>query len=443
MRHKVKILLLALVLLSAQLVQAQEKRSLGLKEAIDLSIKNSKQLKIDSARIEEATASLKEAVQRRLPDAKVAGAYLRLSSAHIDMKAPQNGTGGGGGSSAPPQVTQAMYGILNLSLPIYTGGKIKYGIESSQFLEQAAKLDAETQKDEVISNTVEAYINLFKARSAVDMLNENLSQAQQRVKDFRSLEKNGLLARNDLMKAELQVSNTELSLLDMENNWQLANLNMNLMLGLPEKTILLTDSSMLARSLTVKNLDNYIQDAILHRKDIVAMDLRKQAAETGVKATKADYLPNVALTGGYIAANVPEAFSIVNAVNMGVGISYNIGSLWKTKAKVQGAEARVKQLAISEDLLNEQVRLQVNRSYLNWISSQKKIEVYAKAIEQANENYRIVKNKYENSLATMTELLDADLAQLQAKLNYVFAKADALVAYNELNQAAGTIDQAN
>jgi outer membrane protein TolC len=128
-------------------------------------------------------------------------------------------------------------------------------------------------------------------------------------------------------------------------------------------------------------------------------------------------------------------------VNAGIGVSYNIGSLWKTKAKVQGAEARAKQLMASEELLDDHIRLQVNKTYLTWLSNQKKIEVYSKAIEQANENYRIVKNKFNNSLATTTEVLDADVAQLQAKLNYVFAKADAVVVYNQLLQAAGQAEQ--
>jgi outer membrane protein TolC len=87
--------------------------------------------------------------------------------------------------------------------------------------------------------------------------------------------------------------------------------------------------------------------------------------------------------------------------------------------------------------LNDQVKLQVNKSYLDLLSSQKKVEVNAKAVEQANENYRITKNKYNNALATTTDLLDADVAQLQAKLNYVFSKADAVVAYNKLLQVAG------
>jgi outer membrane protein TolC len=108
---------------------------------------------------------------------------------------------------------------------------------------------------------------------------------------------------------------------------------------------------------------------------------------------------------------------------------------------VQGAEARAKQLMASEELLDDHIRLQVNKTYLTWLSNQKKIEVYAKAIEQANENYRIVKNKFNNSLATTTEVLDADVAQLQAKLNYVFAKADAVVFYNQLLQAAGQAEQ--
>jgi len=83
----------------------------------------------------------------------------------------------------------------------------------------------------------------------------------------------------------------------------------------------------------------------------------------------------------------------------------------------------------------------VNRVYLNWLSSQKKIEVYAKAIEQANENYRIVKNKYNNSLATTSDVLEADVAQLQARLNYTSARADAVVIYNQLLLVSGQAEK--
>jgi len=436
MKNRLK-LLIAFSLVGLQLT-AQEKRPITLNEAIDLGIKNSKQLKNSQAKIEEATAALKEALNNQLPDAKLSGSYLWLSSANVDMKIKGNG-GSGGGSSSFPTVSKAGYAIANASVPVFAGGRIRYGIEASRFLEEATRLDADNNKEEVIQNTVEAFVNLYKAKASVSLVQENLAEAQQRVKDFSNLEKNGLLARNDLLSAQLQASNFELGLLDAENNWKLANVSMNILLGLPEKLELVPDSSMVDQNFSVKALDDYLQTAYTNRTDLAAMDLRKKASESSIKSSKGEYYPSLAVTGGYIAADIPEVISITNALNIGVGVSYNIGSLWKTKAKVQQAEARVKQAEIGESQLNDNIRLDVNHAYLNFLSSQKKIEVYEKAVEQAVENYRIVKNKYDNSLATTTDLLDANTKQLLERMNFIFAKADAVVAYNKLLQAAGLL----
>lgn len=441
MKDRLKSIATVLAISIVSCLQAQN-RPITLQEAVDLSIKNSKQLKINRARMEEASAAVREAIQKKLPEATVSGSYIRLTNPAIDMKTKSSSGGSGntnGGSM--PKINQAAYGILNASLPLYAGGRIRYGIESAKYLAHAGQLDAENDKEEVIENTLEAYINLYKAGAAVALYNENLLQAKQRVKDFANLEQNGLLARNDLLKAQLQESNVELALLDARNNLELANVNMNLMLGLQEGTVLAPDSSIINQSFSVKALDDYVQAALQNRKDIEALGLRKQAADVGVKATKAERYPSIALTGGYIAADVPKVLTIANAANIGLGVQYNIGSLWKNKAKVEGAEARARELEATQELMNNNIRLQVNKAYLNWLSSQKKIEVYAKAVEQADENYRIVNNKYANSLATLNDLLEADVAQLQARLNYSLAKADAVVVYHQLLLASGIITQ--
>lgn len=427
----------ALFLLAAVAGTAQDKKRLGLNETIQLSIQNSKALKADQAKIEEATASLREAIDRRLPDASVTGSYMRLNSANIAMAVKNNN--GGGNTSAEPDVSQAMYGILNLSLPVYSGGRIRYGIESARFLQKAVALDAELDKEQVIQTALEAFANLFKARTAVSLVKENLVQSAQRVKDLENMEKNGLLARNDLLKAQLQQADLELSLLDAENNWKLANINMDLMLGLPTETELEPDTMGIARKTDTRILEDYIQAALLNRKDKAAIGLRKQAAGSGIKAARGEYFPAVQLTGGYIAADIPGLISITNALNIGIGVNYSIGSLWKTKAKVQQAAAKEKQWAQGESQLDDKIRLQVNKDYLALLSSRKKIDVYAKSVEQADENYRIVKNKFTNSLATLTDLLEADVAQLKARLSYTLSRADAFVAYHKLLQTAGLL----
>jgi outer membrane protein len=435
-----RIIVVIVVIFFAQLSMSQEKRMLTVKEAIDLSIKNSKQLKASKARIDAAVAQVKEAEDNRLPNFNVSGSYLRLSNANIDLKTQSNNSSGGSGNTNP-KISQALYGIANLSYPIYAGGRIKYGIESAKYLEEAAKLDADNDKESVILNTMNAYANLYKAGVTIDVVRESLASSRQRDTTFFRLEQNGLLARNDLLKTALQTSNIELSLLDAENNWRLANINMNLMLGLPENTELIIDTTTFQQDNSIKNIDEYEQLAIQNRKDVQALLFRKKAAGTAIKSAKTEGYPTVALTGGYIAAYVPNFITITNAINAGIGVQYNLASLWKTNTKLQQAKAREQELQANEEQLNDVIRLQVNQDYQNYLLSQKKIEVYQKALQQAAENFRITKNKYNNSLVTVTELLDADVALVQAKLNLSVSKADAIQAYNKLLYTTGLLNR--
>lgn len=436
-----------LVLLAAGNASAQQPRKLTLGEAIEMSLQNSGKLKIANAKVEEAIAASHEARDHRLPDLKVSGSYLRLNTPTVDLKlktGSSSGSGSGSGSSSGNsslKVDQAAYGLVNASIPLFSGFRIKNGIESAKYLEQATRLDAEKDKEEVIQNTIAAYSNFYKAKRSVELVKENLAREEQRVKDFSNLERNGLMARNDLLKAQLQQSNIELSLMEAENNYKITTINMALMLGLPENTELTPDSTGLETTADAGSITKWEQIALEKRKDRAALAARIQASESSIKAIKGEYYPGLALTGGYIAANVPNVLTLTNALNVGVGLQYNIGSIWKTGAKLDAAKARLHQAQATDGMLTDQVRLEVNSAYQSYLLSVKKIGVYRKSIEQANENYRITKNKYDNNLVTTTELLDADVAQLQAQLNYAFAKADAMVAYKKLEQVSGTLSK--
>ncbi|MDQ6845731.1 MAG: TolC family protein [Bacteroidota bacterium] len=419
---------------------AQEPRYITLQESIDLSIKNSKQLQAAAARNSQAAAVLKQAQDNKLPDVNVSGSYLRLTNPNISLKTKAfGGSADSTGNSKSPSVNQAMYGIVNVALPIYAGGRIRYGIESARYLQQATVLDADNDKEAVILNTINAFVNLYKAGVTVNVVKENLQQSAYQDSVFSRLEQNGLLARNDLLKSELQTSNIELSLLDAENNQKIANVNMNLMLGLPENTVLVPDSSKFQESPALKNLEEYENLALQNRKDLLSLRFRKKAATTGIAAAKAEMYPSVALTGGYIAADIPHLLSIYNAVTVGVGLKYNFGSLWKTKAKIDQAKAKEEEITANELQLDDAISLKINQDYENFLLAQKKIEVYQKAVAQATENYRITKNKYNNSLVNTTDLLDANVSLLQSKINLAVAKADVSLAYNRLLATSGLL----
>ncbi|MFT4153910.1 TolC family protein [Parafilimonas sp.] len=435
MKHKSTVLyILILGLFCFVRAGAQESKALTLNEAIELGIKNSKQLKLSQAKIDEAVAATKQATEARLPDASISGSYLRLTKPTIKLK-----TGSDSSSFSSPTVSQALYGSANVSLPIYAGSKIKYGIESAKYLEQATRLDAEQDKEAVTLNIIAAYINLYKASVSAKVVEENLEQSRLRDSNFASLERNGLLARNDMLRAQLQTSNFELALVDAQNSIQLATVNMNILLGLPESTKLVPDPASITTSGQLQTIEMYEQSADTGRNDMQALTYRNKAAGAAVKVAKGDYYPSIGLTGGYVAANVPKLLTITNAVTFGVGVKYDIGSLWKTKSKVQQAEARAQQLQINKDMMTDNIHLAINQAYQTYLTDIKKIEVNNKAVIQANENYRISKNKYDNNLLLLTDLLDANVEQLQASLNLEVSKADAALDYYTLQQTAGML----
>lgn len=428
---------IALFVLAASHSFAQTPRKITLEEAVELSLKNSKQLKLSQSNIDMAGLNIREIKDNQLPSFSVSASYLRLNTPNVNLKQSSSNDSSGASSL---HVNQVAYGMASASVPLFSGFRYKYGLESAKFLQEASKLDAEGDRQAVIQNTISAYSNLYKAKRSVDLVSENLIREHERVIEFTNREKNGIIARNDLLKATLQESNIQLALMDAENELKITTINMNLLLGLPESTEISADSSSFDVLKDAGNAMDWEQTALTHRKDMAAIAIRQKAAGSDIKVAKADLYPSVALTGGYVALNIPGFVTVPNAFNAGIGVSYNLASLWKTGAKIEQAKTHLYQLRTNEEILLDRVHLEINTAYYNYVLSKKKIEVYEKAVEQANENYRITKNKFDNSLVTTTELLDADVAQVQSKINYAAAKADAIVAYKKLEQTAGVIN---
>ncbi|ULT41456.1 TolC family protein [Niabella defluvii] len=94
--------------------------------------------------------------------------------------------------------------------------------------------------------------------------------------------------------------------MEAENNYNIANMNMNLLLGLPEQTVLIVDTSFVNQQVDAKTFTEYQQEALQNRKDVQAVGFQQRAAELATKSAKAENLPTLALTGGYVAADIPN-----------------------------------------------------------------------------------------------------------------------------------------
>ncbi len=111
--------------------------------------------------------------------------------------------------------------------------------------------------------------------------------------------------------------------------------------------------------------------------------LRSDAAAARTKQAKGDYYPAIGLTGGYIAADIPKVLTVTNAFNAGIGVQYNLGSLWKTKSKVNEAKAVEKEINANREMIADNIRFEINEAYENYFSAKKKTEVQLKAVTNA------------------------------------------------------------
>ena len=416
--------------------QAQEKKLLTLKEAVEMAVNNSDAASLAKAKVETSKLELDVTKNNRYPSVKASAQYLRLSSAHVDSNIQSNNnSGSSSGSSAPLKVDQLLLGQVNASMPIFNGFKLKNSINESESMYKAETFSERHSKEQIGLEVVNLFSTLYKAQQMVDLIEDNLKTADQRVKDFTAMEENGLIARNDLLKAQLQQSNVQLSLDNATKNTAIANYKLITLLKLPENTQVNIDIEAVKRDMAA----NQGSSGQGERNDLKALELKKQAAESGIKIAKANYYPSLALTGGYIAFDLNNVLTVTNAMNFGVGLSYDLSSIFKNSKNVKLAQSKTKETEIALSLMTDQIKEELFQAQENYNLSLKQSLVYDKAVEQSTENYRIVKDKYDNSLSDTNDLLEADYQQLQAKINQALSKADVAQKYYELQFASGEL----
>lgn len=433
------LLLGLLLILGFSESRAQEKKQLTLSEAISLATTQSNRATLADTKIATSQYEVQTVKNNRYPSLKLSGQFQRLTGAEINSKlGSSEPTNGSEPATASPKVDQLILGQASLALPVFSGFKIKNNIKASESRYQAEVFNAKNTKEQLAMNTIILYVNLYKAQQSVSLIQENLKSSQQRVKDFTAMEENGLIARNDLLKSQLQSSNIQLSLEDAKKkvstlNYQLVNL-----LKLNEGTQIVPEEAVFQNSLAEKGSFNE-NDALTSRSDLESLKWMQKASESNIKVAEGNYYPSVNLLGGYAALNLRNALEVNNAMNFGVGVSYDLSSVFKNGKDVKLARSIASETKQSADILTDQIKVEVQEAQENYALSQKQYKVYQEAVTQASENYRIVKDKYDNGLSDTNDLLEADVQDLQAKLNEAFSKADIAQSYFELLNASGKL----
>jgi outer membrane protein len=411
---------------------AQTPKTLTLDEAIQLGLTNSKQLKVTGTKLDIAKAKKAQYWNAQIPNVTLNSSYYRLSDNIEPFRI---------GTYEVPQIINQTTNRLSASQVVFAGFRAIRFYESSEFLERAAALDIDKDKIEIKNNIVSAFLNLYKLTVSQQILAENIGVMRGRLNDIKNYVKQGTALENDQIKAELAVSQIEMSQKEVLNNIEANNFNLNLMLGLPTSTKLELETNTLFGEKTMGDLNSYL-NGIDARPDIAATDLRAQSAAKMVEVAKGGLFPTISVGANAYYNNpnqraFPPKAAFKGTADIGIALSYNLTNLYTGKYQIQEAQVNVAQVQFVKSQLSDAAKMEVNNSYYAYQTAVEKIKFTEKTIVQATENQRVMKNRYTNQLSTVGEFLDSDFLILQSKLNLVGVKADAEMAYYRLMKATG------
>jgi len=430
--------LLTTLLIVFGVIGAQE-RTLTLEESLQIGLQNSKQIKISQAALKSSEAKITEVGSQMLPQLSFGASYTRLSDVKpFAVTVPFSPT--------PITIQETILNNYQLKFslqqPLFTGFRLSSLKSAAEYNSKAVELEHTKEINEEALRIHQAFWNYYKAQKVLQLVEENLKSLEKHLIDTKNFLENGLVTRNDLLKLEVQYSNTELKRIEAKNAVALTKTAFNKSVGLPlNSDTQITADDPQAISVTTK-FDDLLNEALQSREEIKSLEYKIKAGEENIDATQSGWFPSVFLFGDYYYSRpnqriMPLEDRFEDTWAVGVSLSWNIWDWGETSAKTTQAEQQLIQAETTYQIIKENIELEVYKDYLTALSEFEKVNVSKKSVEQAEENYRITKDKYNQQLATSTDLIDAEVALLNAKTNLTNALVDLKLAKTKLEKSVG------
>ncbi len=414
---KKNVISLLLIIIPA-FVLAQNTYQLTLEKAIELGLNNSKNLKISESKIISAKAKTNEANAQLFPTLRLISGYTRLSEVE-----PFKINFQGREFEVSPTILNNYQIRFGLQYPFFTGFRLENNYKMMELNEKASQEDYQAERTKVIYDIKSLYWSIKNLELSLQSLKENIRQVQAHLQDIENFFKNGLVTENDVLKVKVQLSNLELTKIDLENAIQLNKINLCILLGLPTLTNLELVSQPEFKETEYSDLNKLLETAYKQRPELVALSLRKEASEKAISIAKSGWLPQISFSANYQYNRpnqrlMPAQDKFYGTWDIGLTISYDIWNWMTTKYQTQQAEESFRQADLSYQQLKDAINLEVTQNYFTFQKAKEKINVAKQNLQQAEENYRVTNEKFKNGLVSSSELLDAEVSLLNSKINY-------------------------
>jgi outer membrane protein len=341
-----------------------------------------------------------------------------------------------------PDIPDNYRSRIELAWPVYTSGRTGALERAAQAEASATGKDLEAARLDLRLEVARAYWALVTARETVRVLEQALATADRSLADVRTRVEAGLLPPNDVSRSEAQRARSELLLVEARGRVETVTVDLARLMGVTTPAAFEPADVLDGSAAPSDDPNALVAEAIAQRPELAALGLRSDGITARIDAIAATRKPQVSVLSGYDWAHPnPRIFPRQSRWEDSYDISFNVSwQFWDSgRAAADRAEALATQAAVNERRLDAETQIQadVRKQLVDLETSRASLVPARLALSAAQETRRVVADRFEAGVATTLDVLDAQLAEMQAELDRTRVLADIRLAEARLARLLG------
>ncbi len=427
------------------LSQETEKSILTLDKAVSIALRQNRDILISDQDRYKADAQIAEARSGAFPQLTASAQYMRnveLPVIFLPANTPPFNPTSSTISFAIGS-NNSYQGGLTLTQALYSR-QVGVALDIANTYKDMSNAGYESVRQSVVLQVKKAFYAVLLMQKLVEATRQGLDVVKANYQNVKSLYDHGQAAEFDLLRAEVQVANTEPSLISSENNLVLAVNGLKSLLSIPLDSNVVIQGSFSYTEVPQAVLDEGGNEALTSNPSLQQLELQESMLHKNISVESSGYFPSLYAFGSYQWQSQDNTFQFGNylwakIVNVGVTLSWNIFDGLRTPARVEEARVELRKVQYTRLKAEEGITIQVQSARLKMDEANRRIQGQEKNIQQAKRAVSIAETRFKNGVGTQLELLDAQVAMTLAQTNYAQAIYDYLVAKADWDYAVGRI----
>lgn len=341
--------------------------------------------------------------------------------------------------------TRQMYALsVMLTQPIYMGGAIIAANRMAEIGEEMAQNNIEASTQNTLHSIDQAYWTVVSVHHKKQLAESYLAVVKKLDDDVSKMIHEGVATRADGLKVDVKVNEAEMSLTQAENGLALAKMLLCQLCGMDvDSDITLADEN--ADNLTSQPDDTQADRAVAmeNRPELKLLQNSADMSRQATRLVRAAYLPQVLLTGGYVATN-PNVFNgferkLSGMWNVGVMVRVPLWNWMEGTYKVRASRIATTIVELERDDIREKIDLQVSQSQFKVKEANRRLAMATKNVENAEENLRCANLGFKEGVIPTTDVMAAQTAWVQAQSQKIDAEVDVKMSQVNLKKALGVL----